>query len=75
MATKKESPSRYVTARTFARAVGIAEVTAWRWIANGRLRSEVVGPVRYILATEIDRFLSEVQTAKRRNAPGKRRQK
>lgn len=71
MPAKKEQPSRYVTAKTFARSLGIAEITAWRWMGNGRVTTERVGPVRYILATEIARHLA-LRKEERRNVPRKR---
>lgn len=72
MGTKKEPPSRYVTAKTFARALGIAEVTAWRWMGNKRVVTEKVGSARYILATEIDRHRA-LRKEDARNVPKRKR--
>jgi predicted site-specific integrase-resolvase len=71
MATKKEPPSRYVTVRTFANAVGIAHITARRWVATRRVKTEPINGRHYILATEIDRHLADKKEAAR-NVPKRR---
>jgi predicted site-specific integrase-resolvase len=67
----RPKPSKFVSAKEFARTVGIATITAWKWMGNGKVRTGDVAGRNYILRSEIARHRAERMDTARNRTRGK----